>query len=93
MNEQHAIREQCLLPAERWEAPIAAEVREILRRANLSGGAASRFLGMGEKGSRVVRRWAGGEADVPYSAWALLCHRAGLGCIWEPETQLGKFSG
>jgi hypothetical protein len=37
----------------------------------------------GDRGSRVVTRWKTGENKIPYSAWALLAHRAGYGIIWE----------
>ena len=82
-SERQGIRPECLRTADAgWERPTPEEVREVLRRAGLSGGEAARMLGLGEKGSRAIRRWSGGEAEVPYSAWALLCHKAGLGTIW-----------
>lgn len=76
------IRPECLRPAESWEPPTGAEIREVLRRAGLSGGKAAKMLGLGSKGDRTVRRWTGEDSEIPYSAWALLCHIAGLGCIW-----------
>lgn len=77
------IRAECLIPAgQGWSMPTPEEIREALSLAGLTGGEAAKVLGLGEKGGRAVRRWAGGEAEIPYSAWALLCHLAGLGLIW-----------
>lgn len=84
------IRFECLRPAsDGWETPTAGEVRELFRiiAANKSipkytGSMAAKFLGLGDKGDRTLRRWAGGDADIPYAAWALLCYEAGFGVIW-----------
>ena len=84
------VRAECLRPAdEGWEPPTAGEVRAVLALAGLSGGAAARFLGHEREGrTRRIRRWAGGDEPIPYSAWALLCDRAGLGRIWEDTPEL-----
>ena len=77
------IRRACLVPAQAgWEVPTAAEVRAVLKLAGLTGSAAAQFLGLGASGSRTVRKWAGGEAEIPYAAWALLCAHDNLGLIW-----------
>jgi hypothetical protein len=82
------VRHECLRPADDgWEPPTAAEVREIIAETGLSGSGVARFLGISSKGSRVIRRWAGGEDQIPYSAWALLCDRAGYRRIWEPREE------
>ncbi|AVA16143.1 transcriptional regulator (plasmid) [Sphingopyxis sp. MG] len=82
------VRRECLRPADDgWEPPTAAEVREIIAETGLSGSGVARFLGISSKGSRVIRRWAGGEDQIPYSAWALLCDRAGYRRIWEPREE------
>jgi hypothetical protein len=75
------IRAACLRPySDEWERPTAEEVREILRRAGLSGAQAAKLVGVGD--SRQVRRWTGGDAPISYSAWALLCDVAGIPKIW-----------
>ncbi|MDV7210069.1 KorC repressor protein [Azotobacter beijerinckii] len=84
------IRFECLRPADDgWQQPTSDEVRELLRIiaarkgiSQYSGKMAARFLGLGEQGDRTLRRWTGGHTPIPYAAWALLCHEAGLGCIW-----------
>jgi hypothetical protein len=38
-------------------------------------------------GSRRVRKWTSEESEIPYAAWALLCHAAGLGMIWIDERE------
>jgi hypothetical protein len=79
----NSLRPECLLPADAgWQAPTPEEIRGVLARTEMSGGQVARFLGLGEKGGRAVRRWVGGEADIPFSAWALLCEKAGYGLIW-----------
>ncbi len=77
------IRLECLRPAARWQQPTGEEIREVLRLAGLTGGAAAKALGLGAKGDRTVRRWIGEETANPYAAWALLCENAGLGIIWK----------
>lgn len=78
------IRPECLRAAnDGWQQPTGEEVRQILRLAKLTGSHAAKVLGLGNKGDRTVRRWSGGESDIPYAAWALLCDFAGQGCIWK----------
>jgi hypothetical protein len=83
VSEHPNIRLECLKPAESWTAPSGEEVREVLRLTGFTGGRAAKFLGLGTGGDRTVRRWIGDDSSIPYAAWALLCHRAGLGIIWE----------
>jgi hypothetical protein len=81
--EQISIRPDCLKAAtDGWVQPTGHEIREVLKLAGLTGGAAGRFLGLGKGGDRTVRRWVGEETNIPFSAWALLCDLAGLGQIW-----------
>jgi hypothetical protein len=88
-----SIRPECLRPADDgWEPPTADEVRAIISATGLSGSGVARFLGISSKGSRVIRRWAGGEDQIPYSAWALLCDRAGYHRIWDSQKEQ-NFSG
>lgn len=84
--DAHSVRPECLRPADDgWEPPTAAEVRAIITKTGMTGSEVARFLGINSKGSRVIRRWAGGEDHIPYSAWALLCDRAGYSRIWERQ--------
>jgi len=77
------IRVECLRPAEGWMPPSGEEVRAVLHLAGFTGGKAAKALGLGAKGDRTVRRWIGEDSPIPYAAWALLCHFAGLGVIWK----------
>jgi len=78
------IRPECLATAAsgQWEQPTGEEIKTKLRLAGLTGAQAAKYLGLGNGGDRTVRRWTGGEVSITYAAWALLCHRAGLGEIW-----------
>ncbi|WP_233860005.1 helix-turn-helix domain-containing protein [Paraburkholderia sp. HD33-4] len=78
------IRPECLVPwVQGWKQPTGVEVREVIRRAGLTGSEAAVLVGLSGKGaSRQIRRWISGESHIPYAAWALLCHAAGLGNIW-----------
>ncbi|REE06590.1 hypothetical protein B0G71_8272 [Paraburkholderia sp. BL27I4N3] len=83
---QIPIRPECLRPADDlWAQPTGEEVREVLRRAGLTGTAAARLLGMKGATGRGIRRYTGGEAPIPYPSWALLCDVAGLERIWRGE--------
>lgn len=79
------IRPQCLRPAyQDWAQPTGPEIREVIRRTGMTGAGVGDFLGLSDKGGgRQVRRWISEESQIPYSAWALLCHAAGLGEIWQ----------
>ncbi len=46
-----------------------ADLRAMLRRGNLTGKAAAAIAGVNP---RTIRRWIGGDSEVPYSAWRLL---------------------
>jgi len=73
MDEQ-TIRPECLRAyGDDWVAPTGDEVREVLRRAGLSGRTAALLLGLG---------WCAEKPPVPYAAWAILCDAASLGRIW-----------
>jgi len=58
-----------------WKPPSVAEFRELLRVADLSGSRAGLLVGVEQ---RRIRKWAGGEGDVPYAAWRLLSIYVGL---------------
>ena len=78
------VRIECLQPASVWEKPSKEEIREVIKRAGFTGAQAAAFVGLKpEAGGRNVRRWTGGQTEIPYSAWALLCAKAGFGNIWE----------
>ncbi|WP_322058470.1 XRE family transcriptional regulator [Paraburkholderia sp. J63] len=77
------IRPECLKPAIYWEKPTGAEIQEIVRQAGFTGRLAADYLDLADKTGRQIRRWISGETDIPYSAWALLCHAAGHGAIWD----------
>jgi hypothetical protein len=77
------IRRECLNPAESWARPTGQEISEVLRLTGLSGGQASKKLGL--QGSRTIRKWIGEESEIPYAAWSLLCEIAGLGIIWRDK--------
>lgn len=78
------IRPACFRPASDWEQPTGDEVREILHRISpptgLSGSEAAKLLGI--HGGRQIRRWTGGDAPIPYAAWAILADMAGVPRIW-----------
>ena len=40
------IRLECLRPAFRWQQPTGEEIREVLRLAGFTGGAAAKALGV-----------------------------------------------
>lgn len=77
------VRLECLKPAQEWRQPTGSEIREVMKMAGFTGSEAAKQLGLGAKGDRTVRRWIGEETKIPYAAWALLCHHAGFGIIWE----------
>lgn len=82
------IRMETLQAANCWERPNPDEIREIIKMANLTGGAVSELLGLAptsenDRGSRTVRRWTAGDTPIPYAAWAILAYVAGFGPIWE----------
>nr|BCU00339.1 transcriptional regulator [uncultured bacterium] len=78
------IRPECFRPANDWQQPTPDEIREILLRIDpprgLSGADAAKLLGI--HGSRQIRRWTGGDAPIPYAAWAILADMAGVSRIW-----------
>lgn len=86
-NSALAIRRECLRPATAgWAQPTGPELREVVRLCGMTGSQVEDFLGMSSNNrGRQFRRWISEDANIPYSAWALLCARAGLGNIWEVE--------
>lgn len=73
------IRGETLTTHIKWLQPTPEEIREVIFRTGWSQSEAARFLGIS---TRQVSRWVQGEAKISYTAWAILCHQAGLGKIW-----------
>lgn len=79
--EDLPIRSTCFRPFQSgWIQPSAEEVRELLRKAKLTGAGAAGVVGISD--SRTVRRWTSGDTVIPYAAWAILCDHAGIEKIW-----------
>lgn len=58
-----------------YSPPTPNEVRALLRKAGWTGSQAARRAGVD---GRTIRKWTGGERDIPYSAWRLLLIEAGF---------------
>ena len=56
-------------------APTPEEIRAALRAGGLTGARAGELVGVT---GRTVRKWTGGEREIPYSAWRLLLIEIGL---------------
>ena len=88
------IRSETLRPfSNEWQPPSGGEIKAVLElieirsASSYSGVDAAQYIGLPSKqgrgkGSRTFRRWCA-EGGIPYSAWDLLCYKAGLGIIWE----------
>lgn len=74
---QTEVRKEARLPfvSSRYRAPTKDEFRSVTQQLRLSGAEVGRLLGVH---GRTVRKWIGGETEIPYSAWRLLLIRAGL---------------
>lgn len=74
---QAEIRQGCRLPYADpgYQEPTPEDVRTALKYGGLTGSAAGALLGVT---GRTVRKWTGGERDIPYSAWRLLLLGVGL---------------
>lgn len=59
-----------------YRPPNGDEIREATRIAGLPASQAAQLLGVTT--ARTIRKWIGGERDIPYSAWRLLLIYAGL---------------
>ena len=66
-----------------WSRPSGFGIKKVLIAADLLPAEAAQFLRLGAAGARTVYRWMSEESAIPFAAWALLCHRARRGCIWE----------
>ncbi len=82
------IRSACLTVAADWVPPTSTEIRSLVtiiserKGKPLSGRDIADLLRLGESGARTYRKWVGGESEVPYAAWAVLCEIGGFGLIW-----------
>lgn len=71
MPELH-IRKETFLPySNGWVTPTVEELKVLVRFSGLSGSQIGNTLGVS---SRTVRKWLGGESQIPYAAWALLVY-------------------
>jgi DNA-binding transcriptional regulator YiaG len=55
--------------------PTSDEVREVKRLSGKTGKQIADMLGVD---GRTVRKWVGGEREMPYAAWRLLVFSVGL---------------
>ena len=58
-----------------YREPTPEDIRLALHLGGLTGSQTGALLGVD---GRTVRRWTGGERDMPYSAWRLLLIEIGL---------------
>lgn len=83
------IRLETLKPAHDWVVPSSEEIKEMLKMAGLNCSSFSKLIGMSTQknksgnANRNVRKWISGEQPIPYAAWSILVHCAGLGIIWK----------
>jgi len=58
-----------------YEVPSKYEVRAVVKQSGKTGAMLGDMLGVD---GRTIRRWVGGERDMPYAAWRLLIYSVGL---------------
>ena len=58
-----------------YQRPSPNELRAALDAGGLTGATAAALLGVS---GRTLRKWTGGDRDIPYSAWRLLIISLGL---------------
>lgn len=64
-----------------YRPPTTEEIRHVLKLLNLTGSQAAKVLGVSSSkvsGSRTIRKWTGGEREMPYATWHLLLAYAGI---------------
>ena len=77
--EPGVIRHSCFLPYNKdWTQPEPGEVRELIKRLEMSGSEVADFVGV--TSARSVRRWQADPGqpnarEIPYAAWRLLSER------------------
>ncbi len=71
-------RRETRLPfsSELYRAPTKDEFRTVTQLLGLTGKQVADLVGAED--ARTVRRWIGGERDIPYSVWRVLLIDAGL---------------
>lgn len=81
------VRKEARLPyvSARFRAPTKDEFRSVTQTLRLSGAEVGRLLGVH---GRTVRKWIGGETEIPYSAWRLLLIHARLAAEDPEEPEL-----
>ena len=68
--EVETLRPETLLKfTEGFIQPSANEVRLIVKLSGKTGSILGNLLGVD---SRTIRRWTGGEREIPYTAWRLM---------------------
>ena len=71
----------------RYQAPTTDEIRLALSKSGLTGSAAGELLGVT---GRTVRKWTGGEREIPYSAWRLLLIETGMALEGQTSRQAAE---
>jgi len=69
-----------ILDSNEWVKPSPDDVRVVLKVGGWTGSQAAEIV---KVTSRTVRKWTGGDQNIPFAAWCLLVERAGLGEIWK----------
>ena len=54
--------------AEGWSPPSIDELREAKRKSAKTGAQLAEMVGVHP---RTIRKWLGGQGDIPYAAWRL----------------------
>lgn len=99
MSEEHGVykvegrtevRKEARLPcaSSRYRSPTKDEFRTVTQTLGLTGSMVGSLLGVT---SRAVRKWIGGESEIPYSAWRLLLIHAGL-ALEDPDADQNPYA-
>lgn len=72
---------ECFVIAEKWQCPTREELLAFLKASNLDIAKIAKLVGVSRK--TTANLWGIGKKKIPYAAWAIICHEAGIREIWK----------
>lgn len=76
---ENYINAGCFASYQAWEPPTAGELRYMLDKAGLGQTELAKIIGVD---ARTVRRWVGGDVQITYLAWCVICSYCGIKELW-----------
>ena len=76
------IRRECFLPYPAWQPPTKEEIALLVKYTKMTQKEAANYVGMKDTNGRNFRRFIGGQTQISYAYWIMLCQYVNIPRFW-----------